>query len=132
VRRVCEVCGQPFVAQRVTARFCSSRCRSRSHAAGVREAARAAVPPSTEMTEAVRAELVDLGVDPVSLPAVQALVMAGHVDASVGAATSTLMRELNACMAEVRAAGGRATGPVDELRARRRHRRPRGVPDDVP
>jgi hypothetical protein len=54
--------------------------------------------------------------------------MAGHVDASVGAATSTLMRELNACVAEVRAAAGRAAGRVDELGARR-HRRPHRATD---
>jgi hypothetical protein len=81
------------------------------------------------IADAVRQELADLRVDPESVVAVAALIMARHVDGSAGAGTSPLMRELNRCMAEVRAVAGRRPATVDELQVRR-HQRPRGVPDD--
>ena len=125
---VCEGCRGAFEARRRDARFCSSRCRSKSHASGVRAERLAAVPVSTVMVDAVRAELADLGVAESSLLAVEALVMARHMDASTGAATVAISRVLSEIMRDVHQLAASRPATVDELQVRR-NQRPRGVPD---
>ena len=74
------------------------------------------------MTDATREALAVLGVDPASVEAVAAMLVARHVDAADGGlATPALMRELKECMAWARAAvSGPRPDPRDELARRRR------------
>ena len=37
VRRICQWCGKPFIAQKTTTRFCSPECAKRSYKHRIKE-----------------------------------------------------------------------------------------------
>lgn len=115
----CAVCQTVFEAQRSTARYCSSTCRSRGNRAGVASVEALPERPSG-LVEAIRRDLEEADrVDTVL--GQQALELAGRIVSplSTGASVATLSRELRTVMAEATAGAVLAADPLDELRARR-------------
>lgn len=133
MRRACEHCGVEFVPANGKARYCSTRCRQRAHAARKAAGTSATVAPVVRLTVAtlpdtgtvadgLRVVLAPLGLlaDP---RARTALVLAARLDDGAGESGSSLAavaRTLDGLL--VALLTGRqeaAPDPVDELEARR-------------
>lgn len=112
----CQVCGEGFEAQRSTARFCGSTCRSRARRSGAgRDQAEPVevgespagtadgsptrgLKPEDPLVTAVRRELGDkVG----SVDGQIALHLAAQVKAATGSAASTLAKELRTVLDRV-------------------------------
>lgn len=135
--RACEVCGDPFVASRASARFCGATCRKRA-SRGAAPAGRRngkATSPVTATQEAVgsiedatRAELdaVDRGG---SSEGQKALLLARRLDEGVrdtGMGLAAVMRAHSAALAEALRGATAADDPVDQLKERRDRKRAAG------
>lgn len=135
MRRNCNVCRQPYNAQRPTSKYCSARCRMRNHDnPGLYPQVSAADPPvsgptrqsapksgSNSLLKATLAELEAAGAAD-SLLGQQALTIAEEMSGQgMGASgMAALSKELSRVMVEALRAGQAAMpDALDELRARR-------------
>jgi len=118
VVRTCASCGRQFEAQRSTARYCGSTCRSRAHRAPV-----VSVGQANPLREAVRQELEAAGRLETVLGQ-QALMLADRLAAQgdTGSAVAALSRELRAVMEAALADAPAAADALDELAERRRRK----------
>lgn len=130
MRRACEHCGVEFVPANGKARYCSTRCRQRAHAARkagvpvppVARLTLATLPDDGTVTEGLRGVLAPLGLlaDP---RARTALVLAGRLDDGAGesgASLAAVARTLDVLLVALLTAHPEASrDPVDELEARR-------------
>ena len=126
MQRQCAQCGKPFEAQRSTAKFCGSTCRSYSSRSGPPP------PPPTDpqrptadLIDAVRAELEALGkADAVvgrhAIELANRMVAAPVMNTGVAALSRELSRVLDEARGTVAAT---ASNPFDELKSRRDRRR---------
>lgn len=129
--RSCPVCGKSFVAQRATAKYCSSSCRGRAYAERAAAApavpAAALVPAPDGLAAAVRAQLDAAGRAGSPL-GMQAVTLAARVESphETGAAVAALSRELRTVLDVALAGVAVAADPVDELRVLRDRKRHAG------
>jgi hypothetical protein len=129
--RTCDVCGDPFVAVRENARFCSARCRkrhSRNPDDVVPTVIRAAPLVEGEVSsieEATRAQLE--AVDRARSPLGQiALLLARRLDENrreSGMGVAAVVREHSRVLADAVRGASAAADPVDQLRVRRDRKR---------
>lgn len=135
MKRNCERCGKEFVAQRNTARYCSSSCRSY-----VAQGVPVIVPetsqhshdtPATQdvrLVDALRAELVAAGVEG-SSDGIAALILARRIEAGSdpGAATASMAKQMQALKESALASVSRADQMDEVTRARDEKRRQAGI-----
>ena len=113
--RTCGGCGIDFQAERSTAKYCSTTCRSR----GNRRGDASSLPPvePTTLRQALVRQLTEAGrLDTVL--GQQALELAEAISSplSTGAAKASLSKELRAVMTEALKGAHAAADPIDELR----------------
>lgn len=118
--RDCAFCGQPFEAQRSTARYCSKDCRTRKAKGERPRVELVPVEPDRGLVDAVKADLEAMGRAD-SVIGRRAIELAERIVSpfTTGAAVSSLDKQLGDVMAEA-AAGSARSDPVDEF-TRRRH-----------
>lgn len=129
MRKHCASCGEPFEAQRNTAKYCSAKCRVRASRsakpAGEAELVDEGVPVEESVSEAVRGELGAAG--RLASPTGRAvLALARRIDGGSresGASLAALVKEFRASMAEALKGAEQAADPLDELRVRRERKR---------
>lgn len=127
----CDVCGEPFVAARENARFCSAKCRkrhSRNPDAGgpsVISATPQVLDGGGSIEEATRAQLDAVG--RVGSPLGQiALLLARRLDENrreSGMGVAAVVREHTRVLADAVRGAAVAADPVDEVRERRDRKR---------
>jgi len=132
----CEECGERFEAKRSTAKYCSTRCRTRAtrrRAEG--RPAPAAEPrqvpaPAEDVPLLVAATIDELAkAERLSTALGQTAVKLAERIGSrseTGSAVASLSKELRATMAEALRGSAAAADPIDELRARRDRKRRAG------
>lgn len=135
MERTCDVCGAVYEAQRATSKVCSKRCRVRKS----RGRAAAGVPaaPSAQPAQVVAAggeaslevltlaELTAVGRERTARGLV-ALLLARRLDAATrepGMGMAALSRQYEVALELAVRGAAAATDPVDELKARRDHKR---------
>jgi hypothetical protein len=133
VRVQCAMCPTVFDAKRLTAKYCSTRCRTRASRAGmaaprqpvVRGAASAqdGLGGQDGVEAAAAAELATAG-RTASPSGQSALALARRIDAGVdsGAAMASMVRELRVALADALRDAAVAVDPLDELKAKRDRR----------
>lgn len=153
MQRSCEVCGDPFDAQRVTKRYCSTKCRTRASRAGtsgpravpaavvvaVPAPAEAAAPPAKApvnpdnfVFSATASTIQKLeAADRLDHPLGQvAVILAQRLDAShrdTGSAVASLARQHAAQLALALVGAGKNASPVDKARDDLAERRARAA-----
>ena len=122
MRRQCAVCSETFEAKRNTAKYCSTRCRTRASRQPKPEAdLPVPVDPDTELWTATLRELAAAG-RAGSASGQAALLLARRLDSRLmetGSSVAAMVREHRAALADAVKGGRRAANPMDELRARR-------------
>lgn len=125
--RACDACGDEYEAKRQNSRFCSGRCRKRSHRGASAKPAEVVSldtyePGDVEAATAVALAAVDL-VDSVRGRA--ALALARRLDAGkdTGAGMASLVKQLEATVDTALSSVQTEADPLDELRARRDSKR---------
>lgn len=105
--RVCQVCGRVFMG-RADAKTCSDTCRQRLH--------RAPEARYTELSQAVEAELVQLGARD-SVAGMQAMALANLISGKFAVATgvAAISKELSRVMDEIRLMSSKSVSPLDQL-----------------
>lgn len=130
MRRECAVCSKPFEAQRPTAKYCGSTCRTRATRGGIATPSKTPQPvqaSASGLVDAVRAELE--AADRLGTIAGQhAMELATRIVAAPGMNTgvAALSKQLQAVLAEALQGVGAVADPLDELRARRDRKRAAG------
>lgn len=124
-------CGKEFETSSSKARFCGSTCRVRAHRNGEvitlpETASKAAPEASTALLDATSAELEAAGVTETALGQ-QALELARRMSdpRAMGLSVAPISKELRQVMLDAKREAPRASG-LDELRARRDHKRNAG------
>src|SRR5215213_10263827 len=126
MQRSCDVCGQPFTAQKSTARYCSGKCRAKaSDLGGVERKQPRSLDDLDEMRaagliEAVERDLAAAGRLNTVLGQ-QALLLARRIGLPMdtGASVASMSRELREVMARAVDGVPFAADPLDEIAARR-------------
>ena len=135
MKRNCERCGKEFVAQRNTARYCSSSCRSY-----VAQGVPAITPEASthshdtpgaqdvRLVDALRVELEDAGVQD-SSDGIAALILARRIEAGSdpGAATASMAKQMQALRMSALASVSRADKMDEVTRARDKKLRSAGL-----
>ena len=132
MERNCDVCGEPYQAQRATSKYCSTRCRTRASrgAEKVVPLARKASAPCGDAGSVERATVTALEqCDRLETPLGQAcVVLARRLDSpkgDTGSALASVAKQLEALLASATRGAGVASSPQqlrDELTERRRMR----------
>lgn len=130
MQKQCAQCGKPFDYQKPTAKFCSGSCRatfSKTKPAESPPPETIPARPVSGLVEAVMAELEALErLDTVT--GRHALELASRIVSAPGmnAGVASLSKELSRVLAEVRSKSTVVANPLDELKARRDHKRRTG------
>lgn len=133
MERNCDVCGEPYQAQRATSKYCSTRCRTRASrgkcSGEVVPLAPKPQPAEVEGPGAVERATVDAleQVDRLDTPLGRAcVVLARRLDspgADTGSAMASVAKQLEALLVSANRGAGAASSPQqlrDELAERRR------------
>lgn len=138
MERICDACGESYLAKRATSRYCSDRCRKRALRARAAEVvaidpgkkrrtrSRKPPPPADEPSVAAATKTDLAAVGRLAGPLGQAaMVLAGRIDAhrDTGSALAAVTKEWRATMSAATAGVKREANPLDELRERREARR---------
>lgn len=109
MERNCDVCGEPYQAQRATSKYCSTRCRTRaSRGKGSGE-----VVPLTTKPQPVEAE----GPGAVERATVDALEQVSRLDTPLGRACVVLARRLDSPKGDTGSALASVAGKLESLLA---------------
>ena len=104
MQRSCEVCGTAFEGQRVTARYCSTKCRTRASRAGTSKPravrpVEAVAPPTPPPATTAAPSAAPIPFDPddasVTQVTVSALEAAGRLDTPLARAAIVLARRMD-------------------------------------
>ena len=126
--RLCDICGASYMAKRATSKYCSSGCRVKAKRAGVSTPVAVIAPVvgagDTGLTAAVRRELDDAGrVDSALGQAALELAYSVGAPMNTGASVASLVKQLRETLADALKGAESAADALDELRARRDHKR---------
>lgn len=131
MKKVCAACGEEFETASRKKKFCSDRCRLRSHRGqvavlpGGAEVERPTTPDLGPVEAATLAELEDAKREGTAIGRA-ALVLARKLDNShmeTGSGASSLAKQLQVTLAAALEGANQTADPVDELRALRDKKR---------
>lgn len=131
MRKQCAVCSDGFEAKRPAAKYCSDRCRKRAQRQPKPQPKpdpQMPVDPDAELWTATLVELSAAGRQ-ASASGQAALLLARRLDSravETGSAVAAMVREHRAALADALRDAKVAANPLDELRARREHKRAAG------
>lgn len=126
IRRVCDLCGKPYVARSKASKFCSAPCRNRSHKGKppVFKPRPVVVDSASGVTSETVAALAELG--KTNTPEGQAaLVLAAKIDAGIDplSAITSAVKQLGDTLADLRRAAPALADPLAEARKKFSERR---------
>lgn len=126
--RRCDLCSEPYIAQRSSSKYCSSSCRGKASLVERHRSDMSERGTDVPLVGVIR-EYLD-GHGALMTPLGQsALVLAGRIAAATdsGAGIAALNRELRATIAEALAGAASSGDNLDEMKARRDAKRARAA-----